>query len=1147
MKKYQNIPELNIIAKQTNFKLHPSQEKTALLLHQRFGAYYKDVFVDICRMMSCGGDYNSQRYLAGHLISELESALRQILMPITGAASHADAVLDDDLGNKKEKILSALKDAGYPDPEGCSKVDKVIKNLKQPDTHKGQIARIVDGLGFKEDQSIGFWLEVSGRFHGFRHMPRKGSPKKVDDDFAGVWEDFQKLLRFIVASVDKKYTAFLDVVSEIKDAPSSQNLKRLQALPPNVLTQKSFFEGNNNSGWLSLLDGAGYFNSPPPSEEKLDDEKAVNAFHWPAAEYLTCMASSGDIGVQGKVLEIVQKIPKTDNVWVNRELVNIAKVLLVEQSVQLYSKIEESIEALKGSIFLRDVADVIKFWAKNQQGEKALNLTKSLLSLEKGEGDPEEKSKFREDYEFKQAIKTIKQPLAKSAPLEALTYFCDLLDAALKDQYKDGKDDYLYISLPDVGRDNEGSRGIANGLVMAIGDTAALAISEKLLSFEQIEEVLNRYKWDVFERLKLFIASEFPEKAPETVSLMLLSGENQEKHSREKEYKRLALKGYAYLSDEAKAAMIKRLEDGPQDIEERLRVYSERTGKETTEEDVKKYKEIWLRDELKGWVEALPNEWQERYAAITDKFGEGFDSGVRIMRGPGSPKDVEELKELELDELVVYLRDWRPSEDTFTGPSMEGLRQELKKVVRDDVNYILADIEKFFVLQPTYIQGILSTLSEIVRNKGQINWEKAFVLCEWVLSQKNEDIEKTPEAWEADNTWKWVCLDIGNLIEAGFQYPSEQEIPLEFRERIWAIIDNLRHYKECDREQPQEDDLYQQAGVTIPGQALECVIKYGLWVRRHQKKQGAKITGFSTGLEEVHDALNQHLNAVEQPVLRSVYGRYFPWLHLMDQSWAETNITNIFRAPLIMDGAWRAFIMYSGGPYKDGFNTIKPLYEKAVTELSVTPRIEDENYYQLLGDRVMVFMMWGEEKINGDLISAYFNHATDEDRAHSIWFASRTLAQKELEAEIAEDMKKFADARLTFISQESDTEGYQKELKRYGMWFGSEHLDLDWQITFLEKLISMASKIDGDDEIFKFLEMAFPIHTKRVMACLEEVLFNLNMDYWEIQHSREHISKILLDALNHEDSDIQNKAEDIRNQLVANNHATYQDLRMVAA
>ena len=59
----QDKPDLQTKNEEAGFKLSPAQEKTALLLHQRFGAYYKDVFVDICRMMSRGGDYNSQRYL----------------------------------------------------------------------------------------------------------------------------------------------------------------------------------------------------------------------------------------------------------------------------------------------------------------------------------------------------------------------------------------------------------------------------------------------------------------------------------------------------------------------------------------------------------------------------------------------------------------------------------------------------------------------------------------------------------------------------------------------------------------------------------------------------------------------------------------------------------------------------------------------------------------------------------------------------------------------------------------------------------------------------------------------------------------------------------------------------------------------------
>lgn len=1125
------------------FELSPSQHRIASLLHKRFGSYYKDIFVDICRLMSQGHKYNSQRYLAGHLISELEGAIRSTLLPIVPEIKLEESETKE-LEKKKNRILSCLKTLEYPDPKGCAKVKAVIDNLKQPDNHSNQIKRIIEKLELdRENDSVNFWLEIYSSFQGLRHLPRGKNLRKIDDELDQTWEGFQKVLLYVLSGVEKRYTAFMEIITEIKDAPSEPNLKKLRFLPNNILTQRQFFDGNNNPGWLKYLSKAGYFKEPPPSEERFDDEKVVGAVYWPAAEYLTRMASSPDEVIQKQVFKIALAIPDTKNLWVNQEIMKMAKALPVKYSAQLFHKIKGCVEVLQGSHFFRDIAGVIKYWSENGKGEEGLKLTKEFLSLDITDEDEKDISKIRDDYEFRQVLGIIKDPLIKSNPLDTLICFCNFLDKALSFQYPEGNGDYLYIRLPDVGKDSEIFKDPISSIVITIRDGAIFAIYQNSLTFQQIEELLGKYKWNIFQRIIIFLASEFPEKAPETVSRFLLKNEGPGHVSKDKELRRLFLKGYPYLSQPNKDVIINRLENGPRDIEDFRNRFLEHKNREATKEDIEEYKNKWLRDMLKGWSKVLPQEWQDRYKKLVAKYGEGFEPGV--VQGSLSPVDSEQLKSWSIDTLVNYLRTWEPS-GKIMEPSLGGLRQELRKAFLEDTSHFLPNIEKFFCLHPSYIHGILSALSEVVRNnKGKVDWNKILSLCEWACSQRDEDLDEQSEEWDSDNTWKWVWLEIGNLIEAGFLSSNGEEIPIEYRNRIWSALDFLRDYKdqeEVTQTYSEEDDLYEKAVTTVAGQALQCIVKYGLWIRKFQEMENLEFSDFENGLTEVGKALEEGLSSERAQVSRSIYGRYFPWLQLMDRSWAAGNIQKIFSEPLTLDPSWRAYVSYSGGPYKDVFSLIKPLYEKAVGELASLPRIKDEYYYQIFGESLMVFMMWGNIDIDNDLISQYFSNSSDEDRGHAVWFAFRTLSQNGLDPEIVETIQRFANCRLDIISGLEDRSNYQTELKRYGLWIGSKHLDPDWQLGFLERVVALNAKLDGDEDIFEFLSQNFDKFSKRVIACLEKCLFESVIDYWEIEHNKGFISSILLDGLKHSENEIQMRAEEIRNRLVADGHLNFQNM-----
>lgn len=653
---------------------------------------------------------------------------------------------------------------------------------------------------------------------------------------------------------------------------------------------------------------------------------------------------------------------------------------------------------------------------------------------------------------------------------------------------------------------------------------------------------LGGYKWIIFRRLSLYLISEFPDSQPEILKENLLNKDNLNDFYIVSEYQRLALKGFQHLNEADKKTLLGWIEQGP-DLEEISKSYTERSGKKFTEEDLQRQKEIWKRDALQHWVSVLPLEWQDKYKELVVKNGESWPRGVRVSWGYKSPVEADELAKWPIDKTIQFIKAWKPTGGFFE-PTIEGVRQELRKAVIQNPGFFSDNASAFKGLQPSYIQGVFSGLREAVQNQKPINWGAVLDLCEWATKQNDVDLEKMPEEWEADATWKWAFMEVANLLEYGFRANAP---PIEFRERLWGLVERTGEHKDPERDNEidnSELDRYEKAINSIRGQSLECVIQYALWVRRQKEKEGLTISSFSDDLMEVQNALNKFLDPELNEVKTSgvVLGRYFPWIILLDREWGETNAGKIFSEPLINDPAWQAYILYSGRPYKQHFKIIRNLYKKAGDELSQHSRSKDENYHHNLADHIMFVMMVmeGVEPDGEEGIAASFvNNSTDEDRAYAVWCISRALMQNELDPDIIEVVKRYAEKRLNALDESTE---YSKEYSRFGTWIGSKHLDIEWQLNLIEKVLKRIAKIDCDEDLFEFLLSSFGQHQARTLIVLEKILFDIAIDYWEISYNKDRIADILNAALVNEDLAVRNQTEEIINRLVAKGHTSYSDL-----
>src|SRR5205807_9397337 len=86
---------------------------------------------------------------------------------------------------------------------------------------------------------------------------------------------------------------------------------------------------------------------------------------------------------------------------------------------------------------------------------------------------------------------------------------------------------------------------------------------------------------------------------------------------------------------------------------------------------------------------------------------------------------------------------------------------------------------------------------------------------------------------------------------------------------------------------------------SIAAEGLQAAVRYALWVRRHLESQphGRELArrGWDE-MPEVREALAARLDPGRgrSPAVQAVYGQWFPWLLMLDPSWAAAHREEIF-------------------------------------------------------------------------------------------------------------------------------------------------------------------------------------------------------------------------------------------------------------
>lgn len=969
---------------------------------------------------------------------------------------------------------------------------------------------------------------------------------------------------------DEQFFDDLDRLDQLlsSDDPKA-GIAELGSLLSSEVRRAYFFDKLDSSKWIAPLADVGFFEQPPSTT----DAKGEKGFPpWAAGRYLARMAKLPT--VQDDVLRIVDDLPWIDNPRVHETMTELALNLPPSKARKLAMKAERWAESPN---FWRPekLGKLVAHLAGSGTTGEALRLARRLLailpgpeSLEPADArahlSAEPRARF-DVYEFERILNEDVPAVVMAAGIAALGLLCELLEDAmdLRRGRNDAPEDYSYIWRPAV-EDHPQNHpfGLKDALVTSVRNAAEAIIGKEPDLLREVVGALESRPYRVFHRIAIHIVRRFADFAPDSVRRILLDQERFDDVSFQHEYYLLANEQFSRLVELDQDVILQWIEKGP-DLGEYVASWRHVRHEVPSDEDVDRYRRGWQQQKLAPIIDSLPEKWRSRFANLSreaeqpkhPEFGSYSESWV----GPESPVSRDELAAMSFDRLVEYLSNWEPSGASWS-PSREGLGRLLSELIASDPERFVARAEDFKRLDPTFVYALFGGLRDAAREGRQFKWNSILALASWVVAQPREIPARKSEHPGLDTGWGWTRKAIADLLSASLG--SEKFKPdLELQEQVWEVVEALTEDPEPTRASEEESDPSTMDPATasintVRGEAMHAVVRYALWIRKHLEGRLDGPARLERGFDEmpkVRRVLDAHLDPVRDPSLaiRSVYGQWFPWLVLLDATWAVSSVERVFprdtALSTLRDAAWATYVVMCP-PYDNVFDVLRAQYSLAIDRLSrATAGRHGRDPDERLAEHLVLLYARGRVTLGDEdnLIASFFSGAPARIRAHAMSFAGRALHERgaSISSEISERLSELWKWRIESIAREGAREECADELAAFGWWFTSAKFDEDWSIEQLKRATELSRKIDADWQVVGYLVGLADRKPRASVELLGAVLecSRRGAEFLGV-YRQEDVGEVLRKAMASGDIAAQNIARSLINKLGAAGELSYRSL-----
>lgn len=830
-----------------------------------------------------------------------------------------------------------------------------------------------------------------------------------------------------------------------------------------------FMDNLNTPDWLEPLIQLGHFNQP---EVPIREGDTVRFPFWPQARYLIKIAEQEP----KKVMDVILKVPETENPRVHEDFVEATLKMPPGIAVQLHKSIVKWLRLPNLYVLLlpTKVTAYINHIRSGGFAKESLLVADALLSIKKFESKVPDTNDLvkradpivRSDWEYDRALKEISPSFLGEGKLKLIELLCYKLNQTILIEERENDktfSDLSYIwrgSIEDSDQNHD--YGIKDTIINWIRDLSEELLTESPDLVGQLIDKLLEKPFPIFSRFALHLSRVQMDKT--LISRLVLDQKLFDSLDVWHEYACLIQAGYPILEAEDQQKLLDMI------AAETSARNRDKNGSDIDEQanELSRYHYYYMiKDFLVGDEKSLFDNLRTKFGDFENPTFHSYTSSGWV--GPTSPLSFEDLKNMSLTDLKVYLDSWQPSKQTF-GPSIEGLGRELEKVVSERY---LEFVDSLFILklkEKTYVRSVIQGLSKLPEGAGVIKWEPILDYLLWASGQSDaeSDIEFHPED-DKDPNWGWSRQAACRLIEKGL-HSETNEIPFSLRGKVWSVlvygISDPDPYVEKEDKYTTNKNYYQTAINTVRGEALDGIMHYALWVKR--SLGFIKIDLPITQGQELFDILDKHLdiNFEKSKAVRAMYGKWIPWLLPLNRDWFRSKLDVLLpKEPALKDywaAALDANILYNGA-YTNVFKELKEHYLLAIDRLELDEDDSWEKVDNRLLEHLISLYISGEIALDSEVMQRLYSKIDLKLKKRAVDTLGRMLASEksEIEQEVIDRLIHFWNFRVEEAKKLNEPKD-RIELSEFGWWMTSSYLEDEWVLDQAILTLNLCHSITPD-------------------------------------------------------------------------------------
>ncbi len=776
--------------------------------------------------------------------------------------------------------------------------------------------------------------------------------------------------------------------------------------------QPHFFRKAKGLHWFDPLCKKGFFSpekNPKPIPSK--EEGYVNIPAWPAVEYLVATSSElsvpGNKGYADKFLKIIWEVTdhskrnKYGNFHTWRHFATIMSYLpadiINENNMELVAYwLDDPYDGL--GLVAQEIGEnwLPKLLAGDESSASlALKLLDKLFSVHfdkvtSGSND-RKKTQLRFDSCYADKIvEMVARPSGKRLGIKAVKILESKLVNVLEELKNDSWSSFWRRTIEEY-EQNQSSDDAEDILIAAYLRCLLGAIeSDPGSSKEYLKQLLdNRYQ--TLRRLAIHTISQNFDRLDDLTQYIIVE-KNFSENLRHEIWNFLN-RNYPDFQDDYKKAVLEIIEtlkihndDGS--VEKRRTAYSP---------------SVWL-SAIKDKDERADSLYQG-YVKITGAKPErpDFSSHIsaRYEAGHKSPIPFDHLLSMEITKMIETINDYKDA-GHFGEPSIEGLAEVFKEVVKSRAPEISLELDRFLSVDLVYISEVVEAFHELWNEKKAINWKDIWPhlleYCEKLISdEKFWSKEKSQRMGDFLENRNWIVCTIARLIEDGTKSDDHAFEP-DLLPKTKGILTSLLE-KQKGKEFRQEYDAVSVAINSARGCCIKAMVNHTLRAcRLMEKSHGGHLEVW----QEYEPIYNAELkgNELGKYEFATLVPYYLPNFRYMSKEWVLANLPKIFDQS--DHQKWLCAMQ--------GYSFVSPVYREIYKHLmrngDFVKALDNENFEESVQEKIIqnivVSYINDYESLTDkdNLISVLLERKDYEELSHLIWFVWTEREKKQLDLSV---------------------------------------------------------------------------------------------------------------------------------------------------